>query len=174
MKKKIKKIITRTPRGFAALMSAIIISAVLLMLVASTSMSSFYARANTMRAEFKRISLGHAESCMNVALLKVAQDFNYDLSADPLYGPLPHNLSKNGVRVEVGADDCYIIEVTLSTEDPVTHKKSAIALVQAEFRGSFSNIKTSFTVQSPHVGAATPLTNINISSWQEISILISP
>jgi len=64
-------------RGFVALMSAILISAILLILIFTLNISSFFNRFNVLDAEDKRISLGLAEACVNKALLKISQgDFS--------------------------------------------------------------------------------------------------
>ena len=63
-----------TPRGFVALMSVIIISAILLILMFTLGTSSFFSRFDALDAENKRVSLGLAEACVNAAILKLAQD----------------------------------------------------------------------------------------------------
>jgi len=64
-------------RGFIALMSVIIISAILLVLVFTLGLSSFFNRFDTLDSENKRVSLGLAESCVNAAMLKIAQNPSY-------------------------------------------------------------------------------------------------
>ena len=63
--------------GYIALMSVIIISLILLAFTAVLSMSGYFSRFNALAGEYKRVSLGLAESCVNVALLKIAQNPNY-------------------------------------------------------------------------------------------------
>lgn len=65
--------------GFMALMSAIIISAVLLLIVTSLSFTGFYTRSNILDSELKEKSSALAEACVDTALLKLAND--------PLYAP---------------------------------------------------------------------------------------
>ena len=64
-------------RGFIALISAVVMSAILMSLMYTVSASSFYARIDAESIESKRVSLGLAESCINVALLALA------ISSDP-------------------------------------------------------------------------------------------
>jgi hypothetical protein len=89
-------------RGFIALTSAIILSAVLLVLVVTLNASSFFNRFNTYDMQNKRVSLGLAEACANKAMLKLAEG---DLSGVP-------------GSVVVDATDpkmvCKICELTLS------------------------------------------------------------
>ena len=65
--------ITHTPRGFVALMSVIIISAVLMTMVYLLSASSFLERFDALDGEYKRESLALAEACVNAGILKIAQ-----------------------------------------------------------------------------------------------------
>lgn len=64
-------------RGFIALVSAIIISVVLLVFTATLSYSLFFARYVILESEYKERSLALAEGCVDVALLKLANDPNY-------------------------------------------------------------------------------------------------
>lgn len=60
--------------GFVALMSAIIISAVLLVTVAAAGFAGFYGRSNGLDAELKARSAAAADACADVALLVLAQE----------------------------------------------------------------------------------------------------
>ena len=66
-------------RGFVALMSAVVVTAILMGLMASVGMASFYARFDAGGVENKRESTAYAESCINVALLALAT------SSDPTH-----------------------------------------------------------------------------------------
>ena len=95
--------LTRTSNGgYVALISAIIVSFILIALTVSVSTSSYFTRFNVANSEYKRISLGLAESCANVALLKVGQDFSYT----PAVG---------GDTIAIGAESCIIKSVTPRT-----------------------------------------------------------
>lgn len=63
--------------GFIALMSAIIISAILLIITVSLSYSSFFARYAILESEYKERSSALAEGNVDAALLKLASDPNY-------------------------------------------------------------------------------------------------
>ena len=64
---------THYPRGYIALISAIIISVVLLGLATAIGQSTFFSRFNALNREYKRISLGLAESCVHAALSKISK-----------------------------------------------------------------------------------------------------
>lgn len=64
------------PRGFIALMSVIIISAVLLLVVTTLSFTGFYSRFNMLDAELKARSAAAADACADTAILKLAQNLD--------------------------------------------------------------------------------------------------
>lgn len=65
------------PRGFIALMSAIIISAILLIVATTGGLTGFYERANILDAELKDRSAATADACADQALLLIANDSTY-------------------------------------------------------------------------------------------------
>ncbi|MBI5470119.1 hypothetical protein HY968_02240 [Candidatus Kaiserbacteria bacterium] len=64
-------------RGFIALMSVIIIGAILSIFVFTLGVSTFYARYGILDAENKKMSEVLAEGCMQAAALKIAQNSTY-------------------------------------------------------------------------------------------------
>lgn len=64
-------------RGFIALMSAIIISSILLLVAVGGSLTGFYTRTNIVDTELKERSLAAADSCVDRALVALAQDQQY-------------------------------------------------------------------------------------------------
>jgi|GEM_PF-3523471 len=130
--------------GFIALVSTLIISAVLLSLMFTTSTASFYARFDALASEYKRTALGLAESCANAGLLKIAQNYDYSTTTDQNYVP------GKGVRVDVGEQSCYIQNIIYSDVGVAT--KTATILTSAQFpsvSGAWSNSKVKATVQNP-------------------------
>lgn len=126
-------------KGYVALMSVMIISVALLALTFASNSSGFMSRFDILNSENKRISLGLAESCVNTALLKVAQ-MNYDV---PYTG---------GETILVGANPCTIDSVAYATPFPfVPNKQIAIVKTHAQFKGAFSNMNITATVQDPNV-----------------------
>lgn len=92
----------RNSGGFIALMSAIIISVILLLIVVNLSFSSFYSRSNILDSELKERSSALAEACVDTALLKLANN--------PLYFP-----PVGGESVEVDGETCIIESVSGGT-----------------------------------------------------------
>ncbi len=81
-------------KGFIALMSAIIISIVLLLMITNLSLTGFYGRFNILDFELKEKSSALAEACADEAILNLTQ--NIDYTGD----------------VNVGADKCSIRSIT--------------------------------------------------------------
>src|SRR3989338_4446979 len=67
----------KTNSGFAALMSAIIISAILLLIATNLSFIGFYSRSDILDSELKERSSALAEACVDTALLELANNPNY-------------------------------------------------------------------------------------------------
>jgi hypothetical protein len=63
--------------AFIALISSVIISAVLLVIVLSMTTKGFFARSNGIENQNKKISFVLAESCLDIAKLKLKQDVSY-------------------------------------------------------------------------------------------------
>lgn len=64
-------------RGFIALISIIIISAILMLVAVTLSFTGFYGRYNALDSEFKERSLALAEACAEEAILKIVMDAGY-------------------------------------------------------------------------------------------------
>jgi hypothetical protein len=71
--------------GFIALMSAIIISAVLMLVVISGGLTGFFARANIFDAELKARSEAVADACLDQALLLIANNPAYVDTAPQIF-----------------------------------------------------------------------------------------
>ena len=130
-----------TSRGFVALTTAVIISAVLIAFMFTTGTSGFFSRVNAAEAEYKRVALGLAESCANTALLKIAQNYNY----------------AGNEAITVGTDEqgrtetCTIKTVSYGAED-ANHQRIATIAATASYpvtNGAYSSILISSKVQNP-------------------------
>ncbi len=131
-------------RGFIALISAVIISTVLLTLAVSIGSSTFFARFDALNHEYKRLSLGFAESCVTTALGKIGADYNY---------------SASNVLVSLGTlygkpAECTIAQVAGGT--PINGKKPFTITAKANFNNAFSTITTQVTAQDPTLAPVTP------------------
>jgi len=67
----------KAQNGYVALMSVIIISAILVLMATTASFRGFYGRYNVLESEFKERSLAIAEACADTALLYLASNVNY-------------------------------------------------------------------------------------------------
>ena len=148
----------RHQRGFIALTSAILISTVLLSAAATIGYSSLFARLDSLNAEYKRVSLGFAESCILVALLRVGQNY--------LYVPAVEGDSVViGVDAQGEQEECRIQSVTYEPE--ASGKKIATIRTQGRYRTTFSNVLVQATVLNPRVTPSRFESNLSIISWQE-------
>lgn len=142
----------RSERGFIALTSVLIVSAILMALMFTTGASSFYARFDALNSEYKRASVGLSESCANAALLKVAQDYEY----------LP---APGGDTVNVDTDTCKIVAVSYSDRvldaNGVEIRKTMSATTSAQYpaqNGSWSTHHITATIRNPSYVPVTPPT----------------
>lgn len=132
---------SNTQRGYIALMAALILSFILVGFTVVVSNSGFFSRFNAEDAEFKRVSLGLAESCANAALLKIGQNYNYT----PAVG---------GDTITVGTQTCLINSVSYGA--PVNNHKTATILTSAKYLTSYSSTQVQATVQDPTVAPVQP------------------
>ncbi|HEV7701926.1 MAG TPA: hypothetical protein VGO63_00555 [Candidatus Paceibacterota bacterium] len=97
--------------GFIALISAIIISAVLLLVVVNGSFSNFYSRSNILDFELKQKSSALAEACVDSAVLKLANS--------PVY-------TGNETISVSGNDTCFIGAINPSADPIAIFTKASV------------------------------------------------
>lgn len=137
----------RHNNGFVALISAILISAMLLALLLATNLSSFYARFDALDAEHYQAAQNLAGACAREALLRMAQNY--------WYAPAP-----GGDGVLVGADRCTIVGV--SSPDMGDDRTITASATKGD---SYANVIVVAHVKNLSAAAGGP--NISIISWQE-------
>lgn len=98
-------------RGFVALISAIVMSAVLMAFMASVGTASFYARFDALGIENKRESIALAESCVDTALLALAT------STDPTHYDPSGRAITIGTDAQGNAMTCTIKDVVQAGGD---------------------------------------------------------
>ncbi len=110
--------------GFVALMSAVIISVVLLLIATNLSLTSFYGRANILDFELKEKSYALVEACVDTALLRLANDPTYP---HPVNDPI--NVDGNECIIEnvMGAGP-KIINVMANYKNYITKLKVEVGL----------------------------------------------
>lgn len=109
-------------------MTVIIIGAILLILIFTLGVSSFFSRYNVLDAENKRASLELAEGCVNGAMLKIAQN--------PAYVPAATGdcVSEGGTCGASGPQrTCKICSVSYSGS-------TATIITRASYNHAYTNI----------------------------------
>ncbi|OGI68549.1 hypothetical protein A2738_01570 [Candidatus Nomurabacteria bacterium RIFCSPHIGHO2_01_FULL_42_15] len=94
----------KAQKGFVALLSAVIISVVLLLIATNLSLTGFYDRSNILDGELKQASSGFAEACVDTALLQVASNSgitNDSIDVDGVSGnDCTYSISGGGTNIE--------------------------------------------------------------------------
>ena len=124
--------------GFIALVSAVIISIVLLTLVVGVGERGFFSRFNILNSELKAMSSGLAEACVETAILFLAQDPNHFVSNPP------------PVLVPVGNTQCEITSVANGPSGPFiikTHAVSAPIVTNTFLQVTIDNAPPNFPIQ---------------------------
>ena len=109
----------KNQRGYLALLSAIMISAVLIIISISISTTSFFSRFNVADTEYKKRSKALAEACIDQGLLKYALDPGY---------------TGNNEVVNVGSDTCKVVSVA-------SFGSNVIVQAKGEFQKAVTNIR---------------------------------
>jgi hypothetical protein len=117
----------KQPKGFIALMSAVIISAILITATITGSLTGFYTRFNILDSEFKNRSSTLAEACVDVLLYKIGNDSGYN-------GP--------DLNYTVGDDKCSIFTASNPGTSPRTFK------VQGIYQNSYTNLQITVDVNT--------------------------
>lgn len=130
--------------GYIALISAIIITALLLIITFTVSFSSFFARFNILDSEFKKVSTGLAEACAETAILELARgNTPADDTCVNVGDPCPsgpkvckichvENLGSNQYDIKTravyqGATTNLLVNVTITTIDVITNSWEEVA-----------------------------------------------
>lgn len=69
--------VVRGEQGFVALITAIVLSCILITAAVTLNMSGFFTRSSLLDSEYKERSSALSEACADVALLKLASDPSY-------------------------------------------------------------------------------------------------
>ena len=108
--------------GFVALMSAIVISSLLLALTFSAGFSGFFARFNLLDSESKAKSLALAEGCLDTAIARAIEDSTYN---------------PNNENVAIGSDACVIVSVSSSGTQKVIKTLAVVNKTQTNIKAVF-------------------------------------
>lgn len=137
-----KSKIPKNQKGFIALISAIMLSLILLGLTLRVSSGNFSARANSLHAEFKAQSSALARSCSQSALLTLSHEYWYI----PEIG---------GDEITVAEETCTIQTITHEAENGVTHKKNVTIITTASYKGAYTTLQTDVLMTNPAFTSVT-------------------
>lgn len=129
--------------GFMALMSAIIISVVLIAITVGLSMNGFFVRSNVLNSEYKNVSSQLAEGCADGALL--------NLINNPAYNP-------SNQLYPVGSNNCTIVSVTPSGSQRIIKTQGIYPSSGPE--QSYTDLQVTVT---PSPGSMT------VNAWEELA-----
>ena len=107
----------KNQNGYIAIVTALILSALIIAITASISLSAFVGRKTVLNSSLKEESRALADACINVALLKLALDINY----------------AGGETVTVG-QDCDIISVTTNDNQKTITVRSVVENIYTNIR----------------------------------------
>ena len=109
--------------GYIAIVTAIIISVLIVVMAFTISLNSFIGRANILDSNFKEVSRALSEACFEEARLKLAQNSSY---------------SGNEI-INIGSDSCDILSVSSNGSQYVIN-------TQAQYQDSYTDLI--FTINS--------------------------
>jgi hypothetical protein len=133
---------SRNQKGFIALISVIIIFAILLMLTALIATSTFFTRFNVLDYENKKVSANLAEACAQIAMVNLAKD----------PGGYPGSLPVAGQQITIATGKtCRICAITSGP---------FIITTRAVYNKAYTNLKVVGTLNS---------SNFNVTSWDEFT-----
>jgi hypothetical protein len=133
-------IFTSPPRGYVALVSALIISAILTALIFTESTSTFWARFDQLNRENRHQAYLLAESCLYEGLLLYAED---------------PSTSRSSAQVAVDAHTSCILDSTKVQNGVVT------IVAHAKVKNVYSIMSVTATKNSSGV--------LSITSWRELT-----
>ena len=117
----------KKPKGFIALMSAVIILAILITATVTGNLTGFYTRFNILDSEFKKHSSALADACVAVLRNKLGADSNYK-------GP--------DLNYPVGSDMCNIFAASNPGASLRTFK------VQGIYQNSYTNLQVTIDIDT--------------------------
>ena len=126
--------------GFAALITVIILSLVLILVAATLSQSGFFTREIFTDSEFKEKSLGLAEACVDYTILRLVGEPGYNPPVDTV--------------IDLGAEECKIHRVLTGTPLP--------GQITIETKGARGKANT-------NVRAVINAADSKVLDWQEVA-----
>src|SRR3989338_4456617 len=100
-------------RCFAALITAIILSLILIIVTVTLNRSGFFARSAILEAEYKEMSVALAEACVDIAMLHMATTPGYTVVI-----PIVENINSRTCTIE--SITGYTIQTSADTQGSMT------------------------------------------------------
>lgn len=129
----------KNEEGFVALITAIVLSVILITAAVTLNLSGFFTRSALLDSEYKERSSALSEACVDTALLRLA--------ADPIYqvaSTTPQQLNIGGT------DTCWIRSVTASGTQEII-----------ETQGKFNEATTDLRI-------VVNASDLSVQSWDEL------
>jgi len=139
---------SRSPRGYIAVVSALILCSILTLLVLTESVTSFWSRFQELYAEHKSQSVALAESCVYEALAEYEED---PLSVETISNQSIYGDSEN----ETADNSCVIDLITFDT---------SARIVRIQTHAEIENI---YDILYATASVATSSGIVSITSWRE-------
>lgn len=154
-------------RGFIALISAVVISAILMGVAATLDQGVFFTRFDGLNFEYHRIAERLADSCIEAGLLKLADNYDYLVENDSAY---------DGARSDVplalgtlyGEPVGCLLTAPTTTPPTSLHTRNYLVVGEASFNGAFVTKEATVTVTDPHYATGSSDPYIGSSRWLEI------
>jgi hypothetical protein len=155
-----------SPTGFIALISAIVISTVLLSVAATLDQGVFFARFDGLNSEYHEIARDLADACVKRGLLNVREKYDYTVGSDSAY-----DAARGGAVIPLGTlydrnVDCVLMSPT-TTPAEVAHVRIFTLLGRAQFNGAWSTERATASVFNPSYSQGT-LPVVRVSGEREI------
>ena len=154
------------PQGFIALISAIIISTILLSVAATLDQGTFFARFDQLNGEYHTIAQSLTTACINSALLKLRDNYAYTVYDDPRYDATAGAVLLPLGRLYDQNTQCRL-EGPTTTPIEINHTRTFTVTARGAFNNSFSRQRVEATVHSPtYPQGMVPM--ITLSHWHEV------
>jgi len=144
---------TNMQRGFIALMSVLIVGAMLMGVLILASTNGLLARSDALDAEFQQQARALAEGCIDTALLDLSQNYAF---------------TQNNSVLAIGNDHCSNVSVQTISSDASSREVSIDAT--GEYKTAYVHAAVAATVQNttssnPAMPGSVPLVSVTFWHW---------
>ncbi len=136
------KVLAQKKSGFVALITAIVLSIILITVAVALNEIGFLTRSEALDSEYKDRSTALAEACVDTALLKLAANPNY---------------TGNESAITVGSDTCAIDTVTTAGTQVTINTHAVFPAPSVTTQGATTRLKI-----------VANSSDLSIASWNEV------